>query len=229
MDERQQSFEARMSEFASSSKRMEEMIYQMSFSRHQSPVPSAQSQMAISQAGAMVDAGQSSVGGNPRFNTPPLTPQSSMGYRVLTLPPSSQNLSTSPANPLIPELRSCPTSLLPLNPAATTYRPNNPIAFPVQGQFSEPITFPQPMTFPGPLLQNTLVPFGSFNQTQTGWAHANPNGPDSSWLSSWLPKVRFTFPEFDENNPRAWIRHCEKFFQLYQIPDGAKMHYVAIH
>lgn len=85
------------------------------------------------------------------------------------------------------------------------------------------------MSFPGPLLQNTHVSFGFFNQRQTGWDPTTSNGPDLSWLNSWLPNFRFLFPEFDENNPRAWIRRCENFFQLYQILGEAKMHCVAIH
>lgn len=44
-----------------------------------------------------------------------------------------------------------------------------------------------------------------------------------------FPKAKLTFPEFDTNNSRGWIRRFDKFFELYQVPSDLKMQYVAMH
>ncbi|XP_060210958.1 uncharacterized protein LOC132637972 [Lycium barbarum] len=36
-------------------------------------------------------------------------------------------------------------------------------------------------------------------------------------------------PEFDGTNPRGWLRKCEKFFELYHIPEHEKLNYASIH
>lgn len=44
-----------------------------------------------------------------------------------------------------------------------------------------------------------------------------------------LPKFKLKFPEFDLENIRFWIRRCNSFFQLCQIPDHLKMVYVSLN
>lgn len=44
-----------------------------------------------------------------------------------------------------------------------------------------------------------------------------------------LPKPKVDFPEFDDCNPRSWIRRCNQFFEYYQIPEEAKMGYVSLY
>ncbi|OIT27354.1 putative mitochondrial protein, partial [Nicotiana attenuata] len=46
--------------------------------------------------------------------------------------------------------------------------------------------------------------------------------------TSKLPKAKLLFSEFDEINPRSWLRRCQKFFDLYQVRDDEKIDYVAI-
>ncbi|XP_075112396.1 uncharacterized protein LOC142182219 [Nicotiana tabacum] len=43
------------------------------------------------------------------------------------------------------------------------------------------------------------------------------------------PKGKLMFPEFDGTNPRAWIRRCDRYFEIYKVPDHQKMTYIAMH
>ncbi|OIS98583.1 hypothetical protein A4A49_06904 [Nicotiana attenuata] len=44
-----------------------------------------------------------------------------------------------------------------------------------------------------------------------------------------VPKGKLMFPEFDGTNPRAWIRRCDRYFEIYKVPDHQKMTYIAMH
>lgn len=42
-------------------------------------------------------------------------------------------------------------------------------------------------------------------------------------------KPKWDFPEFDHVNPIFWIRQCETFFQMNQVPTYHYMDYVIYH
>ncbi|XP_019233481.1 PREDICTED: uncharacterized protein LOC109214057 [Nicotiana attenuata] len=87
-----------------------------------------------------------------------------------------------------------------------------------------PIT--QPVT--NIIAQSLSIPFGTFQQIPLVGTSQNQNGPDSHGSTSKLPKAKLLFSEFDEINPRSWLRRCQKFFDLYQVRDDEKIDYVAI-
>lgn len=43
------------------------------------------------------------------------------------------------------------------------------------------------------------------------------------------PKCKLTFPKFNGTNPIAWIRKCERCFEIYKVPDHQKMTYISMH
>ena len=38
-----------------------------------------------------------------------------------------------------------------------------------------------------------------------------------------LPMPKMEIPLFDGQNPRWWVRRCERFFQLYKVPEEQKV------
>lgn len=42
-------------------------------------------------------------------------------------------------------------------------------------------------------------------------------------------KPKINFPNFDVADPRSWLRKCEKFFELYNIPEHEKLSYALVH
>ncbi|OIT00380.1 hypothetical protein A4A49_07299 [Nicotiana attenuata] len=52
---------------------------------------------------------------------------------------------------------------------------------------------------------------------------------DSTCQSPKIPKAKIIFSEFDGNNPRGWLQKCEKFFEIYSIPESNKLEYASVH
>ncbi|XP_060181956.1 uncharacterized protein LOC132611554 [Lycium barbarum] len=101
---------------------------------------------------------------------------------------------------------------------------------PIQNTPFTPSTYPigRGFTFPPAPVFNSPPIFQNHPYTPT----ASPLLPtpvdhtDSS-LKNLKPKINF--PEFDGTNPRGWLRKCEKFFELYHIPEHEKLNYTSIH
>ncbi|XP_019246534.1 PREDICTED: uncharacterized protein LOC109226195 [Nicotiana attenuata] len=70
---------------------------------------------------------------------------------------------------------------------------------------------------------------GNFPTINAGWVQTSQERAEQAGSSSKLPKAKLAFSEFDELNPRSWLRRCDKFFDLYQVSDEEKMTYVSIH
>ncbi|XP_059292482.1 uncharacterized protein LOC132045931 [Lycium ferocissimum] len=101
---------------------------------------------------------------------------------------------------------------------------------PIQNTLFTPSTYPigRGFTFPPAPVFNSPPIFQNHPYTPT----ASPLLPtpvdhtDSS-LKNLKPKINF--PEFDGTNPRGWLRKCEKFFELYHIPEHEKLNYASVH
>ncbi|OIT18735.1 hypothetical protein A4A49_58143, partial [Nicotiana attenuata] len=132
----------------------------------------------------------------------PPAPLSLTHPSMTTLPFSAVNTSLPTAN-FATQINQVNTQ----SPVTTTFLP--PLAY----QAIVNSSFPQSNTLP-----NLQVPFQPTSLTPT-----NPNNHFRG------PKVKLSFPEFDTNNPRGWIRRCDKYFELYQITPEEKMGFVSVH
>ncbi|KAF3679248.1 hypothetical protein FXO37_03971 [Capsicum annuum] len=153
-----------MGEFAASSKRVEEVLYLMSSGRQQSITLMRRPQLIVSHVGNLFELGQLSVGGNSKFNTPPLTPSSVIGYGVPLRPNLSQNMNpytSTEHNPFPP--------LSPFNLFASTFRPtalvSRPSTLPVSNfqihtLMLHPLQFHKPCFQIHPFLLARLTPWG---------------------------------------------------------------------
>ncbi|XP_059306204.1 uncharacterized protein LOC132057592 [Lycium ferocissimum] len=93
------------------------------------------------------------------------------------------------------------------------------------GQYG-PTYFP-PLAYQA-IVNSTLLQPNIPTNTQTN-NQTNTITPANTNNSYRGPKAKLSFSDFDCNNPRGWIRRCEKFFELYQISPNEKMSYVAVH
>jgi len=85
-------------------------------------------------------------------------------------------------------------------------------------QFRLPPEFP-PRASTDPIQLETGIlqrPEGSRGSTEP--PGADMEGPVRG-LNSHIPTPRLEIPLFDGSKPRWWIRRCERFFQLYHIPE----------
>lgn len=90
--------------------------------------------------------------------------------------------------------------------------------------------FPIPLIYPLSLPVCSPVPFGSFQPMNVGWSPSSHGVTEPQGVSfSKLSKAKLSFLDFDEHNPRSWLRRCTKSFDLYQVEDREKMTYMAIH
>lgn len=103
-------------------------------------------------------------------------------------------------------------------PSSSYHLSTGPFSF---NPFSQPITYP--------LATNFQIPFGNFPTNNADLGQSSQGRAKQVGSSSKLPKAKLAFPEFDELNPRSWLRHYDKFFDLYQVSDEEKMTYVSIH
>lgn len=69
--------------------------------------------------------------------------------------------------------------------------------------------------------ETTHVPFRSLDSPGS----VNTNG--SGNFAYTVPKS--DFPSFDGSNPKIWIKHCENFFDVYDIPDGMKVKFALMN
>lgn len=88
IEEKQASYDTKMAEVTITTRRIEELLLRMD----------SQSKVADIHRGMVVEAGQSSVGDNIRDNTPPFSPPSITGNRVVnTTPPPNRIVPISSA------------------------------------------------------------------------------------------------------------------------------------
>ncbi|XP_019266102.1 PREDICTED: uncharacterized protein LOC109243601 [Nicotiana attenuata] len=73
------------------------------------------------------------------------------------------------------------------------------------------------------------VSLGSFHPQPFGGNLQAFNGLDTSRSRYKEPKAKMPFLEFDRKNSKAWIRRCNRFFDLYGVDEEEKMTYVSMN
>ncbi|OIT37800.1 putative mitochondrial protein [Nicotiana attenuata] len=81
------------------------------------------------------------------------------------------------------------------------------------------ITFP-----PAPMQRNPQPPI-----LPTPVGPAETGNQQLQVATAEAPKGKLMFPEFNGTDPRAWIRRCDRYFEIYKVPEPQKMTYIAMH
>ncbi|XP_038995777.1 uncharacterized protein LOC120120131 [Hibiscus syriacus] len=106
-----------------------------------------------------------------------------------------------------------------------TFQPNEPGIL-----ASKPVGFTGPPIFNQKMQEEKLM--GSSSESKGGDEHVdtrnyckNPFGNPSSVL----PRPKVELPLFEGNNPRGWVRKCQKFFNLFGIHEEQKLEIAAMY
>lgn len=227
-------------------RRLDTLLGRLEIEQRSESMALGRSVAALSMGDSTIERGEASVTGMHRPSLSPMRPNFSQTGRNLSLAAAPFNPMVSATTPITQfgpsTFYSSGPSLYPPTPLSLTQPPRTTNFSSIPISLANPVfntSIPMNTTQVNSSLTQipvttTLLPPLAYQAIMNS-SLVQPNSqhnlqPTTQIFSPFKGlKVKLSFPDFDCDYLRGWIRRCEKYFELYQIEATEKMSYVAFH